>query len=127
MEYVSRTTNQFGIADYVVFALFLVISAGIGIFFSLTGGRQKTTKEYLMGNRSMSLIPVSISILVSFKSAILILGSPAEIYLNGTIFMLGSLGMALACLLSSMIFVPLFFPLKITSAFEVRSFYYFRE
>jgi len=40
-------------ADYVVFVGVLVISIGIGIYQSCTGGKQKTQGEYLMGNRSV--------------------------------------------------------------------------
>ncbi|PAA76865.1 hypothetical protein BOX15_Mlig002966g1 [Macrostomum lignano] len=117
-DQVYYSNNQFIWADYLVFSVFLVGSAAIGIYFSMTGGRQKTTTEYLMGDRSMQLVPVSISILVSFTSAILILGSPAEIYLNGIIYFYYVIGMMLACIISAYTFVPLFFPLKMTSSFE---------
>ena len=41
-------------ADYLVFAATLLIALGIGVFQAFTGDRQKTTKEYLMGNRSVN-------------------------------------------------------------------------
>lgn len=34
----------FSVWDYVVFGLMLVISAGIGVYYRCTGGKQKTTK-----------------------------------------------------------------------------------
>ncbi len=37
--------------DYVIFIGTLVVSLGIGLYFSLAGEKQRTTKEYLMGNR----------------------------------------------------------------------------
>ena len=40
-------------ADYIVFALMLLVSLGIGIYYSLTGGKQKTTGEYLTGDRKL--------------------------------------------------------------------------
>ena len=70
-------------ADYVVFAVVLLFSAGIGLYHAFAGGRQRTTGEYLMGNRNMRTVPVSLSILVSFISAILVLGTPAEMYTKG--------------------------------------------
>ena len=51
--------------DYVVFTLMLAVSAAIGIFFGCRGSKQKTTKEFLLANRSLSIVPVAISILVS--------------------------------------------------------------
>lgn len=34
----------FGAWDYVVMTLMLLVSAGIGLYYRLTGGKQKTTK-----------------------------------------------------------------------------------
>ena len=55
------------IVDYIVLAGVLIASLGIGIFYSY---KQKTSEEYLHGGRRMPLIPVSISLVVSFISAI---------------------------------------------------------
>ena len=45
------------------------------LFFSrLSGGRQKTAGEYLLGDRSMSEWPVAFSLMASFMSAITLLG-----------------------------------------------------
>ena len=118
----SMATNAkrvFQPLDIVIFVLVLAISLGIGIFFALAGGRQKTTKEYLMGNRNLSLVPVSISMFMSFISAILVLGNTAEIYLHGTQFYISAFGNAATFLFSAYFFVPIFYPLKLTSSFEV--------
>ncbi|BFZ26140.1 hypothetical protein BsWGS_29179 [Bradybaena similaris] len=110
--------HEFHAWDYVVFAAMLVISLAIGIYFAVQGGKQKTQGEYLMANRSMSIVPVAISILVSFMSAILILGTPAEMYMQGTEYFLATFGICLGIGLAVLFFVPLLFPLKVTSAFE---------
>lgn len=115
----EQEKREFVTLDWVLFAGMLVISAGIGIFYACYGGRQKTTGEFLMGNRNMQLIPVAISILVSFMSAILILGTPAEMYNEGTQYYLYLIGMILAVSLAALLFVPLLYPLKLTSSFEV--------
>ena len=47
----SEETPSFHWADYVVFTATLVIALGIGVFQAFTGDKQRTTKEYLMGNR----------------------------------------------------------------------------
>jgi hypothetical protein len=46
--------------DYVIFVLFLAISMGIGLFFSLTGGRQKTTEEFIMADRTLKVKQTSL-------------------------------------------------------------------
>lgn len=35
---------HFTTVDYVIFALLLVASAGIGLFYAFSGGRQRTTQ-----------------------------------------------------------------------------------
>ena len=57
--------RHFGPWDYVVFALMVIMSAAIGIFYGCRGSKQKTTKEFLLANRKLSVVPVAISILVS--------------------------------------------------------------
>ena len=66
----DETIGKFHWLDYVVFLLTISISMGIGLFFALTGDRQGTTSEFLMGNRQMKLVPVVISLIVSYTSAI---------------------------------------------------------
>ena len=68
-------------ADYLVFALFLIGMMAPGLYYGLIGSKQaKTTEEFLVGSRDNSILPVAVSILSSFLSAILILGTPAEVY-----------------------------------------------
>lgn len=117
---VEQHTNTFSSADYFVFSLLLCVSAGIGIFHALCGGRQKTTKEYLVANRSMSAIPVGMSLVASFMSAITVLGTPAEIYNYGTMFWWFGLSYAIVSLLVAYVYMPVFYKLQITSVYEVR-------
>ena len=71
------TDDRFSVVDYVVFSVMLLISALIGIWYGCgPGGKQKTTAEYLLGDRQMKNWPVAISLLVSYLSAITILGLP---------------------------------------------------
>ncbi|XP_059139448.1 sodium-coupled monocarboxylate transporter 1-like [Physella acuta] len=111
-------SHYFHIADYVVFGLTIVVSVGIGIYYAFSGGRQKTTSEYLVGGRSMSFIPVAISLLVSFESSIMMLGLPAEAYVYGMQLLMGNIGTLISQLLTIHLVVPLLHPLKITSAYE---------
>jgi hypothetical protein len=57
----AEPERTFHSVDYVLFGLMLLISAVIGIYHGCTGGRQNTTSEYLLGNRSMTF-PIAISL-----------------------------------------------------------------
>ncbi|XP_043259274.1 putative sodium-dependent multivitamin transporter [Colletes gigas] len=104
--------------DYLVIAATLVISIGIGIYYRFSGGRQKTTEEYFSASKSMSVIPVSIALVVSFMSAITLLGVSAENYVYGTQFVVINLSYLIGTPLVCYGFLPVFFKLQATSAYE---------
>uniref|UniRef100_A0A1I8GZB7 H(+)-exporting diphosphatase n=1 Tax=Macrostomum lignano TaxID=282301 RepID=A0A1I8GZB7_9PLAT len=98
----QQTNNQFSPVDYVVLGVFLTASLAVGIVASFIGRRKGNAddgsagsdekEEFVMGGRKQQVIPVALSLLVSFNSAILILGGPAEIYFNGTMYVLSIFG-----------------------------------
>ncbi len=116
---VVQHMNTFSPWDYVIFSLFLAISASIGIYHAACGGRQKTTHEYLIANRGMSAIPVGMSIVATFMSAITVLGTPAEFYNFGTMFWWFGLAYTIVSLLVAYVYMPVFYKLEITSVYEV--------
>ncbi|KAL8591611.1 hypothetical protein ACOMHN_030497 [Nucella lapillus] len=73
-------------ADYLVIALSLVISLGIGVFFAIYRGGQKTREEYMLGSRQMGVVPVCLSMFVTFLSAISVMGTPADTYNTTTLW-----------------------------------------
>lgn len=72
-----------------------------------------------MADRSMSVLPVTLSLLASFMSAITLLGTPAEIYVYGTQYWMIWLGCCIMIPLCAHVYHPVFFRLKLTSVFEV--------
>ncbi|OWF51518.1 Sodium-coupled monocarboxylate transporter 1 [Mizuhopecten yessoensis] len=110
--------HAFVLVDYIIFGLTIAISIGIGLYYAFAGGRQKTTSEFLVGNRRMKVLPVAISLMVSFESSIMMLGVPAEVYEYGIQYVLQLVGFFVANILAINILVPLLHPLKITSAYE---------
>lgn len=108
----------FSWVDYLIFAILLVISTGIGLYYALSGGRQKTTQEFLLADRSMGFVPVALSLLATFQSAVAILGVPAEIYTYGTQYWFLGVGYIFGLLIPAHVFLPLFYRLKVTSAYE---------
>ncbi|XP_054618651.1 solute carrier family 5 member 6a isoform X1 [Dunckerocampus dactyliophorus] len=109
---------HFGTVDYVIFALLLAASAGIGLFYAFSGGRQRTTQEFLMADRSMSWLPVSLSLLATFQSAVAILGAPSEVYTFGTQYWFLGCSYFLGLLIPAHVFIPVFYRLRLSSAYE---------
>ncbi|XP_062979760.1 sodium-dependent multivitamin transporter [Elgaria multicarinata webbii] len=110
--------TKFGVADYAIFVLLLVFSAGIGLFHALSGGKQRTTQEFLLANRSMTFLPVALSLLATFQSAVAILGVPSEIYRFGTEYWFLGCSYFLGLLIPAHVFIPIFYRLRLTSTYE---------
>ena len=113
------SSNSFQIADYAIFGVTIAISISIGIYYALSGSRQRTTSEYLVGGRTMKFLPVAISLVVSFESSIMMLGMPAETYVHGIQLWICLFSYIAAHILAIFVVVPLLHPLRITSAYEV--------
>ena len=110
---------NFKVADYIVWVVILIFSLSVGVFYACSGGRQRSTEEFLLGNRRMNPIPVALSIAVSFISAVTFLGTTSEAYTNGVMIWLHVLAVFLSALVTGLIFLPVFHRLKVTSANEV--------
>ncbi|XP_069116027.1 sodium-coupled monocarboxylate transporter 2-like isoform X2 [Argopecten irradians] len=106
------------VADYIVIASFLCICTGIGIYNGHQTNKNPTLENYLLGNRRLLLLPVSMSLFVTFMSAISLMGIPAEVYAYGIIGILVFVANIFSVLIASNTIVPLLFPLKVTSAYE---------
>lgn len=118
MEVDISTGYTFGVTDYTVFGLLILVSVGIGIFFACYGKGQRTTLNYFLGDRNLRVLPVALSYVVTFQSSLLVLGAPVEVYAYGLQYCLVCIGVTIAYLLAPVIVVPIFHPLKITSVNE---------
>lgn len=79
---------RFSKTDYGLFGLMLALSAAIGIHFGfISKKKQDNTAEYLLGSKTMNTFPVSASLIASHISGIALLSVPAEIYANGSQYM----------------------------------------
>ncbi|XP_021339477.1 sodium-coupled monocarboxylate transporter 1-like isoform X2 [Mizuhopecten yessoensis] len=106
------------LADYVVIGVFLFICMGIGVFYGYRTDKQKTLESYLFGNRKLLMVPVSMSLFVTFASAISLMGIPAEIYVYGTMYMYTVIGFLLSVWIAGVTVVPMLYELKLTSTYE---------
>ncbi|XP_015916103.1 putative sodium-dependent multivitamin transporter [Parasteatoda tepidariorum] len=115
MEY---SAGSFTLFDYAILILMLAFSASIGIYYRFSGGRQKTNKEYFLANKDMPITPVAFSLMASFMSAVTILGVASENYMNGTQFVIINIAYIIGTPIAAFIFLPVFFQMQATSAFE---------
>ncbi|KAF6203176.1 hypothetical protein GE061_003593 [Apolygus lucorum] len=105
-------------AEYVSFVLTMTISAAVGVYFGFIKGGQNTISGYLLGSKEISLIPMSISLITAYFSAITILGVPAEVYTYGVTFSSAVLSLISIGFVSSYIVIPVFHKLQLVSAYE---------
>jgi len=112
----SQLIDKFGAANYAVFALMLLVSAAIGVYFWWKG--QKNTEEFLMASRSMGTIPMTMSLVASFMSAITLLGTPAELYVSGTQYVALVLAYPFVMGATAHMFLPVYEALQVTTSYE---------
>lgn len=75
----SLVSGSFVIADYLVFAFMLMVSAAVGVYYAWADRGQRNSGDFLMGGRRLTALPVSLSLTASFMSAITVLSNPAEV------------------------------------------------
>ncbi|CAF3681255.1 unnamed protein product [Adineta steineri] len=66
----------------------------------------------------MRVFPTALSIMVSFLSAITILGTPSEVYMSGTMFWYQAAAWSIASMVTAFIFMPKFREMNFTSIYE---------
>lgn len=75
----NAVVGSFEAADYVVFAVMLVVSAAVGVYYAWADRGQSSSGDFLTGGRRLTALPVSLSLTASFMSAITVLSNPAEV------------------------------------------------
>uniref|UniRef100_A0A8C6T536 Solute carrier family 5 member 5 n=1 Tax=Neogobius melanostomus TaxID=47308 RepID=A0A8C6T536_9GOBI len=113
-------TLGFGLVDYAVFTVMLLVSMFIGLYQALKkrSNGAPSADDFFTGGRSMPAVPVGMSLCASFMSAVQVLGVPAEASRYGFKFLYMCLGQSINSLLTALIFLPIFFRLGITSTNE---------
>ncbi|UYV76493.1 hypothetical protein LAZ67_14000713 [Cordylochernes scorpioides] len=109
---------SFSLIDYIIFVAMVMVSGVIGVYYRFSGGRQTTSKEFLVANHSMGPVPVSFSLMASFMSAVTLLGVSQEMYRHGTMFILINISYCIGTPLAAHIFLPVFYSIRATSAFQ---------
>ncbi|CAG2212425.1 SLC5A8_12 [Mytilus edulis] len=110
--------NEFSTLDYVIFVVTLLISLSIGIYNAFKSRYKQSTKEVLLAGGEMGVIPVAFSLFASFISSVSMIGIPAEAYIFDSMVMWGAVAAPISIYLSAYIYIPIFYNLKLTNAYE---------
>lgn len=107
--------RRFSVSEYAVLGAYLLLVAGLGASFYR---RKATARDYFLGGRSMSWLPVGISIVAADLSAITLMGVPGwafryDLQLTWTYY-----GTLLAAGPMIWIFVPFYSGLQLYTAYE---------
>uniref|UniRef100_A0AAX7VI44 Solute carrier family 5 member 8 n=1 Tax=Astatotilapia calliptera TaxID=8154 RepID=A0AAX7VI44_ASTCA len=105
-------------ADYVVFAVVLLLSAAVGFYYAWRSRKQGTSRDFLTGGRKLNALAVSMSLTASYMSSVTVLSNPAEVYRYGAIFGYLSISYVIAVVYTSEVFLPVFYRLAINSTYE---------
>ncbi|KAL2102525.1 hypothetical protein ACEWY4_001693 [Coilia grayii] len=116
---VLSPVGSFSAWDYVVFSVMLLVSAAIGLYYAYVGRHgSQSSGDFLTGGRSMTAVPVAMSLSASFMSAITVLATPAEVYRYGASYVCYGLAYVIVMATCSEIFLPVFYRLGITSTYQ---------
>lgn len=107
--------RRFSLLEYGILAGYLLLVAILGASFYR---RKATARDYFLGGRSMSWLPVGISIVAADLSAITLMGVPGwafrnDLQLNWTFF-----GTLLAAPVMIAVFIPFYTSLNLYTAYE---------
>lgn len=111
--------KTFGVPDYILTAAIVVCSAAIGVFYAIKDRHHSNMKEYHLGGRRMHYLPVSMSLMVTYLSALSLLGAPVEVYRSSTMVIWFGAAVAIGCVMAARVFVPFFYQLGISNVFQV--------
>ena len=126
-EFIDATIGK---SDITVIVLLFCFCLGMGFYGLYSEKKSKKNKpdqsemteeevkNYLLGGRKMTAVPVGLSLAVSFMSAITILGVPAESYMYGHMYIYMPCCFFLIATTTSFIYLPVFYNSGIVSAYE---------
>ncbi|XP_046549974.1 sodium-coupled monocarboxylate transporter 1-like [Haliotis rubra] len=107
----------FGKWDYTVFGVMVAVSVSIGIYYAIVS-RHGRLDEYLLAGRSMTFLPVALSLMATFTSSITMVGASAEAYGHGIMWILSEMAFSVGNLLEIFLLLALLRRLNISSPFQ---------
>ena len=107
--------NQLGWIDWLVMlgTLFTIVAYGV---WKTRGS--KNIEGYLLGGKESNWWTIGLSVMATQASAITFLSTPGQAYMEGMGFVQFYFGLPLAMIIISTVFIPLYYKLKVYTAYE---------
>tara|TARA_R110000868_G_scaffold374230_2_gene638614 strand:- start:135 stop:1844 length:1710 start_codon:yes stop_codon:yes gene_type:complete len=107
--------KEFGWIDWTVMlgTLFFIVAYGV---WKTRGS--KNIKGYLLGGNESNWWTIGLSVMATQASAITFLSTPGQAYMEGMGFVQFYFGLPLAMIIISTVFIPLYYKLKVYTAYE---------
>lgn len=109
-------TGFFSIGDWIVIFGYLLAMISLGVWF---GKDQRNTRDYFLGNQSISWWGIGLSIVATETSALTIIGVPAIAYGGNMLFLQIIVGYVIARIILAVVMVPHYFKGEIYSPYQL--------
>ena len=114
---ISRSSSSFGLINWLVVGLYLLLMVAIGYFF-MKREAASSTDAYFRGGKRIPWWVAGLSIFATMLSAITFMAIPAKAYVSNMNAWIGMWPMALIIPLVVYYYLPFFRKLNVTSAYE---------
>ena len=90
----------------------------ISLYSTYKNYSNKNLKSYILGNKSANWRTIGLSVMATQASAITFLSTPGQGYVDGMSFIQNYLGLPIALIIVSLIFVPIYYKSNVYTAYE---------
>ena len=101
--------------DFIVFSSILIT---IAVYGAIKNRQNKNLKSYILGDKSVKWSTIGLSVMATQASAITFLSTPGQGYKEGMSFIQIYLGLPLALIVVSAVFVPIYYKSKVFTAYQ---------
>jgi cyclically-permuted mutarotase family protein len=112
---IAEAAHPFGVLNYTVLAIYLLISLMIGVYFAR---KQKSTEDYFVGGGRIPWWASGLSVFGTLLSAITFMAIPAKAFITDWSFFFLNITAILITPVIAFIFIPFFNRLQIRTAYE---------
>lgn len=106
---------QVSALDYLIIAAYLISIAALG---RISGGRQKTVKDYFIGSKEVPWWVISFSIVAAETSTLTFISIPGLAYLTNLNFLQLTFGYLIGRIIVALFFLPAYYKGDLTTAYS---------